>query len=96
MSTTGGRQTIRITVPDYCAHYAGYPVDTADLIARDGVWWLHVVVLVFPAPILPEARVGGAGRTGTRMYILVPVVLYLCRKPTLTPPQMRQKTRKRI
>jgi IS605 OrfB family transposase len=49
MSTTGGRQTIRFDIPDYCAHYAGYPVDTADLINRDGVWWLHVVVTV-PAP----------------------------------------------
>jgi IS605 OrfB family transposase len=49
MSTTGGRQTIRFAVPDYCAHYAGYPVDTADLINRNGVWWLHVVVRV-PAP----------------------------------------------
>jgi len=49
MSTTGGRQTIRFAVPDYNAHYAGYPVDTADLINRNGVWWLHVVVTV-PAP----------------------------------------------
>jgi IS605 OrfB family transposase len=49
MSTTSGRQTIRFAVPDYCAHYAGYPVDTADLIAHDGVWWLHIVVTV-PAP----------------------------------------------
>ena len=49
MSTTSGRQSIRFDVPDYCAHYAGYPVATADLIKRDGVWWLHVVVTV-PAP----------------------------------------------
>ena len=49
MSTTGGRQTLRFAIPAYCAHYAGYPVDTADLINRDGVWWLHVVVTV-PAP----------------------------------------------
>ena len=49
LSTTGGRQTMRFAVPDYCAHYAGYPVDTADLITRDGVWWLHVVVTL-PAP----------------------------------------------
>ncbi len=49
MSTTNGRQTIRFAVPDYCAHYAGYPVATADLINRDEVWWLHVVVTV-PAP----------------------------------------------
>ena len=49
MSTTGGRQTMGFALPDYCAHYAGYPVDTADLIDRDGIWWLHVVVSV-PAP----------------------------------------------
>jgi hypothetical protein len=49
MSTTGGRQTIRFAVPAYGAHYAGYPVDTADLIHRNGIWWLHVVVSV-PAP----------------------------------------------
>jgi len=59
MSTTGGRQTIRFNVPSYHAHYAGYPVDTADLINRDGGWWLHVVVTV-PAPAVEptEAVVG--------------------------------------
>jgi len=49
MSTTSGRQTIRFAIPAYGAHYAGYPVATADLINRHGVWWLHVVVTV-PAP----------------------------------------------
>jgi IS605 OrfB family transposase len=49
LSLIGARQTIRFAVPDYSAHYAGYPVDTADLIHRNGVWWLHVVVTV-PAP----------------------------------------------
>ena len=49
LSLVGARQTIRFTVPNYNAHYAGYPVDTADLINRNGVWWLHVVVTV-PAP----------------------------------------------
>jgi IS605 OrfB family transposase len=49
LSLVAGRQTIRFDVPDYHAHYAGYPVDTADLINRGGVWWLHVVVTV-PAP----------------------------------------------
>ena len=59
MSTTGGRQTIRFAVPDYCAYDAGYPVDTADLIHRDGVWWLHVVVIV-PAPgVAPTNEVVG-------------------------------------
>jgi IS605 OrfB family transposase len=59
MSTTGGRQTIGFDVPDYCVQYAGYPVDTADLINQDGVWWLHVVVTV-PAPAVePTEEVVG-------------------------------------
>jgi putative transposase len=49
LSLIGERQTIRFNVPDYSAKYAGYPTDTADLIERDGRWWLHVVVSV-PAP----------------------------------------------
>jgi IS605 OrfB family transposase len=49
MSLIGGRQTIRFDVPEYAAKYAGNPVDTADLVHRDGAWWLHVVVTV-PAP----------------------------------------------
>jgi putative transposase len=59
MSTTSGRQTIRFVVLDYCAHYAGYPVASADLITRDGVWWLHVVVTI-PAPeVQPTEEVIG-------------------------------------
>jgi putative transposase len=46
MSLVGDRQTIRFSIPDYSAAYAGYPVDTADLLFRGGVWWLHVVVTV--------------------------------------------------
>jgi IS605 OrfB family transposase len=49
MSLIGGRQTIRFHIPEYSATYAGHPTDTADLIERDGRWWLHVVVTV-PAP----------------------------------------------
>jgi IS605 OrfB family transposase len=49
LSLIGERQTIRFNIPDYSAKYAGYPTDTADLIERDGRWWLHVVVSV-PAP----------------------------------------------
>jgi putative transposase len=51
MSLVGGRQTLRFGIPDYSAKYAGKPPDTADLIERDGRWWLHVVVTV-PAPIV--------------------------------------------
>jgi len=49
MSTTAGRQTIRFTIQDYATKYIGCAVDTADLVERDGAWWLHVVVSV-PAP----------------------------------------------
>jgi putative transposase len=59
MSLIGERQTIRFTVPDYSAKYAGYPTDTADLIERDGRWWLHVVVSVPTPDIAPTDQVVG-------------------------------------
>jgi putative transposase len=59
MSTTGGRQTVRFHIPDYSAKYAGYPADTADLIERDGHWWLHVVVTVPTPDIAPTDQVVG-------------------------------------
>ena len=49
LSLVSGRQTSRFRIPDYSAKYAGYPTDTADLIQRDGRWWLHVIVTV-PTP----------------------------------------------
>ena len=49
MSLIGGRQTIRFRLLDYAQKYAGYGVNTADLVERDGEWWLHVVVTL-PAP----------------------------------------------
>ena len=59
LSLNGGRQTIRFKALDYAAKYLGYPVDTADLIEKDGSWWLHVVVSV-PAPQLePSDQVVG-------------------------------------
>jgi len=59
ISLVGGRQTIRFRVLDYAAKYAGYPVDTADLIEEGGAWWLHVVVSI-PAPdISPTDQVVG-------------------------------------
>jgi putative transposase len=59
MSTTSGRQTIRFRIPDYSTKYAGNPVDTADLIFRQGRWWLYVVVTV-PAPdVAPTEQVIG-------------------------------------
>ncbi len=59
LSLIGGRQTIRFDVPEYAEKYVGNPVDTADLIERDGQWWLHVVVTV-PAPeVEPTDQVVG-------------------------------------
>lgn len=49
LSTTSGRQSIPFHLPVYGQRYAGCEEDTADLICRDGVWRLHVVVTV-PAP----------------------------------------------
>lgn len=51
LSTTAGRMTIRFDIPPYSARYAGFPVDTADLVERDGAWWLHTVVTM-PAPVV--------------------------------------------
>lgn len=59
MSLVGERQTIRFAIPPYSVKYAGHPVDTADLLERDGLWWLHVVVTV-PAPdVAPTDAVVG-------------------------------------
>lgn len=49
LSTVAGRMTLGFTVPRWSSKYAGFPVDTADLLHRHGRWWLHVVVTV-PAP----------------------------------------------
>lgn len=66
LSTTSGRQTIRFDIPDYSTKYAGHPVDSADLVFRHGVWWLHVVVSV-PAPdVQPTAEVVGVDLGLTR------------------------------
>jgi len=70
MSTTGGRQTIRFNVPHYSAKYAGNPVDTADLIFRDGRWWLHVVVSI-PAPdVEPTNQIVGVDLGVVRPAVL--------------------------
>lgn len=49
LSTTDGRQRIPFTIPDYFLSMTGGKVCTADLISRNGRWWLHVVVDL-PAP----------------------------------------------
>jgi IS605 OrfB family transposase len=59
MSLVGDRQTIRFRVLSNAAKYVGYPVDTADLVEKDGGWWLHVVVTI-PAPeIAPSDQIVG-------------------------------------
>jgi putative transposase len=59
LSTANGRQSIPFRLPAYTQRYAGCEEDTADLICRAGVWWLHLVVTV-PAPeIAPTDDVVG-------------------------------------
>jgi len=59
LSTTGGKQDVWFTVPAYAAPYVGGKVCTADLIHRDGKWYLHIVVDL-PAPeVAPTAEVVG-------------------------------------
>ncbi|MDP9312278.1 MAG: transposase [Chloroflexota bacterium] len=49
LATVAGRQRIPFVVPDYARQYIGCETDSADLLLRDGDWWLHIVVTV-PAP----------------------------------------------
>lgn len=59
LSTTGGRQRIPFAVPAYCEQFRGAKTCTADLINRDGRWYLHTVVDI-PAPdIAPTDTVIG-------------------------------------
>jgi putative transposase len=51
LATVAGRQHIPFTVPSYARQYIGSATDSADLLLRDGTWWLHVVVTV-PAPVV--------------------------------------------
>src|SRR6266498_3527929 len=59
LSTTSGRQSIPFRLPAYAQRYAGCEEDTADLICRDGVWWLHAVVTVPSPEIVPTDDVVG-------------------------------------
>jgi putative transposase len=59
MSTTAGRMTIRFALPAYAKRYQGCPTDTADLIAKDGRWWLHVVVTLPEVVVTPTDQVVG-------------------------------------
>jgi len=53
LSTSGGKITVPFTVPHYSMKYAGNTIATADLLCRNGKWWLHVVVSV-PEPVVPH------------------------------------------
>jgi putative transposase len=59
MSLIAGRQTIRFRIPDYSLKYADYSTDTADLIERDGHWWLHLVVTIPALEVQPIDQVIG-------------------------------------
>src|SRR5882724_76638 len=59
LSTTSGRQTLRFAVPDQARKYVGGLPDSADLIFRGGLWWLHVVVTVPTPEIAPTDAVVG-------------------------------------
>lgn len=55
LSTTEGRMTIPFSVPAFAEKWAGWAPLTADLIEREGRWWLHVAVDV-PAPVVPQTE----------------------------------------
>jgi putative transposase len=59
LSLVGGRQTVRFRIPQYGAKYIGYPPDTADLLQRDGRWYLQVVVTVPRPDVVPTDQVVG-------------------------------------
>ncbi len=54
VSTTRGKMSIPFTVPHFSAQYIGCKIATADLICRQGKWWLHVVVDV-PEPVVEKS-----------------------------------------
>jgi len=53
LSTMSGRQSFSFVLPAYAERYRGCDEDTADLIRRDGSWWLHAVVTVPEVEIAP-------------------------------------------
>lgn len=59
LATTRGRQRIPFRVPVYAQPYVGHPTATADLIYRQGRWWLHVVVDVPPPTVAHSDAVVG-------------------------------------
>jgi hypothetical protein len=71
LSLVGGRQTVRFRIPQYGAKYIGYPPDTADLLQRDGRWYLQVVVTVPRPDVVPTTWSAS---------------LSVCRAPPSRPP----------
>jgi len=49
LSSVSGRMTVPFRVPEYAGRYVGCKTRTADLVERDGRFWLHVSLDV-PAP----------------------------------------------
>jgi len=52
-STVEGRTIVPFTVPRFCEKYIGNPHTTADLICKNGKWWLHVVISI-PEPVVSQ------------------------------------------
>lgn len=59
LATVDGRKVIPFTVPLFSAKYQGNEIATADLICRNGKYWLHVVVSVPDPNIAPVEDVIG-------------------------------------
>jgi putative transposase len=59
LATVAGRQRIPFVLPDYARQCIGCETDSADLILRDGAWWLHVVVPVPTPDVQPTNEVLG-------------------------------------
>lgn len=59
LSTVAGKTSIPFTVPSYSEKYQGHGIATADLVCRNGKYWLHVVVKVPEPDIAPVEDVVG-------------------------------------
>lgn len=55
LSTTHGRQTLRLRVPPYAEKYTGFPPETAELLCTRGRWYLHIVVTL-PPPVFRSSE----------------------------------------
>lgn len=59
LSTTRGRIAVTFVLPSYFESLAGGKVCTADLIRRNGRWWLHVVIEIETPEIEQSSHVLG-------------------------------------